>query len=640
MKQPSDEDKQRFQSAMQELHGGDPKEAIRLFEKVRASWQDDPDILYLEGLAYGKLALPVEVKRVSELALQLAPEHFGALCNLANTQMLVGDTEGALDNYEKALKSKPDAPEVLDNYGRALGMLGRRDEAIAHYRKALAYQPNYAPAHAALGRAYSEAGDPGAAWNEFQLALQFDPDDYQTHLGIAGLHTGKGGLTDAEHHYKEAIRIEKHGYQAYLGLASVYLYDGKFDDALELLRQADECGPGGGPVVSACRADCLERMGRIDEAYQILTELSEQSQMTPLAVGVYSRVCRKYADCDTDKALELIDMSAGASATESAQKQNLMYAAGALLDKLGRYDEAFDYFRRANEELKVPLNRDYRKMHASLIEFFSKENMANLPRSRANSERPIFVLGMPRSGTTLTETIMATHPDVFGAGELHDIKKLVMKLGITDSDDMDAFTQQVGGLDENRMTELADEYLAKLQDVDSEARFVIDKMPHNFQYVGLIALLFPGARIIHCRRNPMDTCLSIYFQNFIWSHDYATELANIGTFYKEYDRLMRHWEEVIDIPMMIVQYEDMIEDQEGMTRKLLEFCGLEWDDSLMNFHESERLVTTASYDQVRQPIYKTSKARWKNYARHLGPLKDALPVHCVLGIEGIDLVGD
>jgi len=163
-------------------------------------------------------------------------------------------------------------------------------------------------------------------------------------------------------------------------------------------------------------------------------------------------------------------------------------------------------------------------------------------------------------------------------------------------------------------------------------------MPHNFQLIGLVSILFPEARIIHCRRNPLDNGLSIYFQSFIFSHDYATDLAAIGEFYSEYERLMRHWESVIDNPILTVQYEDMISNQEGMTRRLLEFCDLEWDDAVLKFHESERHVATASYDQVRQPMYKSSHARWKNYAKHIKPLVDALPAHCKLGIEGIDEV--
>jgi hypothetical protein len=245
---------------------------------------------------------------------------------------------------------------------------------------------------------------------------------------------------------------------------------------------------------------------------------------------------------------------------------------------------------------------------------------------------------MPRSGTSLTEQILSSHPDVYGAGELIFLKQVTAKIGKVEPGNGTYFTEKLGDMTEGELTAYANEYLERIRELNSDARFVTDKMPHNFQLVGMIALLFPGARIIHCARNPLDNGLSIYFQNFIWSHDYATDLAAIGRFYGEYERLMRHWEQVVDNPMLTVQYEDMIDDQEGMTRRLLEFCDLEWNASVMKFHESKRKVATASYDQVRQPLYRTSHARWKNYARHLGPLKQALPAHCILGIEDIDTI--
>ena len=637
MKQPSAEDKERFQHAMQALNGGEPEEAIRLFEAVRQSWRDDADIHYLEGLAYGKLGNPVKVMEVSEQALALAPVHIGALCNLANAQMLLGNPEAALENYGKALKLDPDAPGVHESYGRALGMLGRREEAVEHYKKALETRRDFAPAHASLGRAYAEGGDPESAMNEYSAALRLDPEDYQTHIGLAGLHTGLGGLPQAEQHYKEAIRIESRLDQAYIGLAGVECYKGHFDQALDLLDQADQRGTiNDSPRIQSLRADCLERIGKADQAYGILEKLAEENRMPPAAVVSYSNLCHQFGVCD--EALELIDLSAAAPATNAMDKKNLFYAAGALLDKLGRYDEAMDYYRRANETVKSPVKHDTKTMHDNLIRYFSKEAMARLPRAQTSSSRPVFIVGMPRSGTTLTEQILASHPAVFGAGELADIKRLTQQLLEPGAAQNLDYASGIEKTAQSRLTEIANNYLGTLQELDSEARFVTDKMPHNFQHLGLIALLFPEARIIHCQRNPLDNGLSIYFQNFIWTHDYANDLASIGRFYSEYERLMRHWKAVIDIPMLTVQYEDMIEDQEGTSRQLLEFCGLDWDDAVMQFHRSQRTTATASYNQVRQPIYKTSHGRWKNYARYLTPLKKALPAHCVLGIEDIDLV--
>ena len=569
MKTPTEQEKQQFQRAMDEFRHGDPSKAIRLFEEVRASWQDDADILYFEGCAWGKLGQPDRVKTLSEQALSLKPDHFGSLCNLANALMLTGDEEGALENYEKARDINPDAPDVLNNYGKALGMLGRREEAIELYKGAVEKRPDYASAHASLGEAYSQGGQPGAAMQEFKLALELDPNEFRAHLGIGGLYTGGGGLEMAEHHYKEALRISGNSIEAHLGLANFEALKGNRRRALEILTDAENLGIGDDFVIAACKAECLEHLGEGDKAFAIVQELAEQDRMTPTAIRTYAKLCSKFGDCDT--ALEFIDMSAEAPSTDSGQRQSLFYAAGALLDKLGRYDEAFDYYRQANEAVEVPYRLDVRGINDRLIGFFSRDSLANLPRATTGSERPIFILGMPRSGTSLTEQILSSHPDVFGAGELTNLKQM----GYDMCDDI---TQEgvgyLGVLDKlpaEELTTLASRYLDEISTLNSDCRFVTDKMPHNFQLIGLITILFPQARIIHCRRNPLDNGLSIYFQSFIFAHDYATDLAAIGEFYDQYDRLMRHWESIVDNPMLTVQYEDMVSDQEGMTRKLLEF---------------------------------------------------------------------
>ncbi len=619
---PSEKDKKFFKKAMQALNGGDPRQAIKLFDKVRKSWGNNPDIWYLLGLAYGKLNDVQKVKRVSKQALEMAPTHFGALCNLANAQMESGESEAALENYDKALKAKPDAPEVFDNYGRTLAMLGRREEAIEYYNKALKYNPNHGPAHAALARAYSEAGKPVDALKKFQQALKLSPELFEAHVGIGAVYSGMGGKKEAEFHFNEALRVNDKDPQIFFGLAHVKRAAGDYDDALDILIKAEQYTEKNCPKLLALRADILEHKGDAEQAYKIVSDLLDVD-MPPKAVAVYSRVCRKFNTCE--RALEQIALAVEQPTTVTSEKQMLMFSAGDLLDKLGRYDEAMDYYQQANKMITVQCNREkYRQQHNDLINFFSKSALADMPCAQIGSSRPIFILGMPRSGTSLTEQILATHKDVYGAGELEHIKQLSSLIRNTDPQATGDYPTRMANIDQVKLTELANIYLDKLNNLNSDASYVTDKMPHNFLHIGLISLLFPEARIIHCRRNPLDNGLSIYFQNFIWTHDYALDLADIGFFYSEYERIMKHWEDVIDIPIMTVQYEDMIEDQENMSRQILDFCGLAWDDSVMNFYDSKRDVATASYDQVRRPIYKTSKERWKNYEKHIEPLMDEL----------------
>ncbi len=623
MQAPSERDKKRFKKAMDELNSGSPREAIKLFDKVRKSWGDNPDIWYLAGLAYGKLNDMKKVKQVSMRALDMEPGHFGALCNLANAQIGLDETEAALKNYDKALLAKPEAPEVLDNYGRALASIGRREEAVEYYQKAIKCNPHHGAAYAALARTYAESGKPIEALKVFRQALKLTPNLFEAHVGIGALFCGMGGKQEAEFHFNEALRINKQDPQIFFGLATARRIAGDFDGALDALYQAERYTEGSDPKLLAIRADVLEHKGDKEQAYSIVSQLLE-GDIPPKAIAVYSRVCRKYDNCAG--VLEHIDRAAERPEIVTTEKQMLMYAAGDFLDKSGDYDEAMAYYHKANNLVDVQCNRDrYEQNHNDLISCFSKQALAEMPRAQTASKRPIFILGMPRSGTSLTEQILASHKDVYGAGELEDIKKISTLIKKTDPQAGGYYPTRMENIDQTKLTELANTYLGKLNDLNSEARYVTDKMPHNFLHIGLISVLFPDARIIHCKRNPLDNCLSIYFQNFIWTHDYALDLADTGFFYSEYERIMQHWENVIENPILTVQYEDMVADQEAVSRKIFEFCDLEWDDSALDFHKTKRNVSTASYDQVRQPIYKSSMERWRNYYEHIRPLYDELP---------------
>jgi hypothetical protein len=217
---------------------------------------------------------------------------------------------------------------------------------------------------------------------------------------------------------------------------------------------------------------------------------------------------------------------------------------------------------------------------------------------------------------------LASHPAVFGAGELEDIRKVSQALSTHYQPVAYPECMNLSGFDV--LAGLTAEYHAHLRSLSPVATRVTDKMPHNFLHLGLIQVLFPGARVIHVSRDPLDTCLSCYFQEFSASHSYAYDLTLLGGYYRQYERLMEHWRRVLDIPMLDVRYEDLVDDQAGTSRRMIEFCGLEWDDRVLRFHETQRNVATPSFEQVRQPMYKKSVQRWKNYEAHLAQLVAAL----------------
>jgi hypothetical protein len=257
------------------------------------------------------------------------------------------------------------------------------------------------------------------------------------------------------------------------------------------------------------------------------------------------------------------------------------------------------------------------------MEFFSAERLAERPRGGNESKLPVFIVGMPRSGTSLVEQILSCHRDVYAAGELRNIRKLTVSL-VPNFDKRNDEADAPVRLDQPLLSAAAERYLDQLRKTAGDAIRVTNKMPYNFLYLGLIALMFPRARIIHCVRDPIDTCLSWYFQNFERGNFSSFDLRHAGLYYRQYERLMAHWGEVLDLPIMEVRYEEHVGAPEKVCRDMLDFLELDWDPACLRFHESSRFTRTASRDQVREPIYTSSAGRWRNYEPHLGPLIEAL----------------
>jgi hypothetical protein len=303
----------------------------------------------------------------------------------------------------------------------------------------------------------------------------------------------------------------------------------------------------------------------------------------------------------------------------------LHFAAAALLDRAGRYDEAFEHARRGKEGRRP----DYDPSHNSQwidchLEYFTPAKLQSLPRASHGSRRPVFIIGMPRSGTSLVEQILASHSQVHGAGELRTLMSIRRAAWTSLWAAEKPYPDLLDSMSKSIADELAGVYLSTIAALDERTTYVIDKMPDNFLLLGLIATLFPDSRVIHCTRNPLDTCLSCYMTYFAGGQEYSHDLAHLGSFYRDYDRLMKHWATVLNYPLIEINYENLIHDMPGQARQLLVQLELPWEDACLNFHQTKRPVLTPSSDQVRRPVYATSVGRWKHYAKHLSPLIAAL----------------
>lgn len=554
-------------------------------------------------------------------ASKLQPGFFEALNNLGAALLQLERFEEALPCFEEAARLNSGNSEVYRSLGSTYQHLGRGDQAVASFRRAAQIRPSDPKTWSALGEALLAQGNYRDALAAYQQAQRLSPDDPDLLNRTGHLHQYMGNLEEALPCFRGALQRNPRMIETIVHLGNTLTTLTRFDEARQCLESALRDNPGE-PRLLGVLANVYEKLGDQDKAHEILRPLVESRVSEPTVAVVFGNIS-KHVD-RRDEAIQYIEDLLRDTRITSADRQQLHFVAGKLYEAKKYYDEAFQHYKNANEVVKQsydPANQV--RLVDDLISTYTAEFMAGAPRASVRSDRPVFIVGMPRSGTTLVEQILASHPQVFGAGELTDVFGLMAELpGLLGTKEPHPHCMKQ--LNQSALDTLAQRYLAHLAAMSADAARVTDKLPSNFLLLGFIELLFPQARIIHCLRDPCDTCLSCYFQDFGSRHAYSADLTHLGLYYREYQRLMQHWKKVIRLPFLEIRYEDMVNDQETWSRRLVEFCGLPWDDRCLRFYESGRAVNTASYDQVRRPMYKTSAGRWRRYEKHLEPLITAL----------------
>ncbi len=529
-----------------------------------------------------------EAERHCRWVLKQHPEHPDVLHLLALVMKDGGRLNAAVDYLERALKVRPDDPLSLNNLGNVLREQGRVAEAILRYQAALHQDPTYLSAHYNLGVALLAASKPEQALASLQRVVNQSPDDAGawSQLGAALLDLGRDD--EAMTASRRSLELEPLSADGWNGLGLIQADRGEFDEALRCYRRALDIEPG--HVKAAINLCKIRRFESVDEPEQILVE----------------RALAQTASAD--------------------DRADLHFALGKINDDCGRYTQAFDHYRQANDRRAATVRYNPRKAEAEvtrLIEIFDQQFFQARNGFGDESELPVFILGMPRSGTTLVEQILAAHPKLHGAGELMELSELAAGLSARIGSGA-AYPDCVADMDAAQSRAVAKEYIATLRGRAPEAERVSDKMPGNFRFLGLIALLLPRARIVYCRRHPLDVALSIYFTDFSAGHQYSHTLEHIAAQFRQLLRLMRHWRSAIPSPIHELRYEDMVAEPEAQIRALLEFLGLDWDQRCLDFQNVNRQVHTASAWQVRQPLYVRSVGRWRRYRQQLKPFMHAL----------------
>jgi tetratricopeptide (TPR) repeat protein len=445
---------------------------------------------------------------------------------------------------------------------------------------------------------YQQQGYLEQAENLCRQILQTAPDhaDALHLLGALGdALLERDQLEAAGRCYRDALRGSPESAAILNSLGYVLQQQGKLDEAL------------------ACHQEALRHQPGDAQAYYYLSLFAKQGRFT-------------FAEADLDGLRTLL-----ARADLPPDDGNLLaFTVATILDLRGAYDEAFAYYRQGNELRRQAALQKGIAFHADryaafvdqLLRIYDGAYFARVRGFGSDSQRPIFVVGMPRSGTTLVEQILASHPQVHGAGECWEIPHVMDALPAF-LKTAEKYPSCVLRMSQETSRLLAERYLHALSQLNATATRVVDKLPSNFQHLGLIATLLPRARIVHCRRDARDVCVSCYTHNFR-NVPAAFTLEDLGRYYQQYDRLMAHWRRVLPAQMLDVQYEELIAKPEAVSRALVEFCGLEWDERCLAFYENARPVRTASKLQVRQPIFTQSVGRWKRYEAHLRPLLDIL----------------
>lgn len=544
----------------------------------------------LASAARAELAgLPAQAEACYRQILQQDPRFDPAWHALGLLAFHAGNVAMAVQCIDQAIACNDGAALYHRNLGEILRRQGRLEQAIAAGQKACALAPADLDAHYNLGLAYTDAQDYPNAIACYQAALRLDPRHGLSWNNLGSALEQVAGKDEARAAYERAVAIDPQHAEAQNNLGAIYSEQGNLDEARAAFQRAIDVRP------------------TFVEAHYNLSSLKSY--------------------CVGDPHLAMLEkVYAGRESLSEQARIRYSFALGKALDDIGQYDRAFAAYEEGNglQHRLLPVNEacDDAEL-ASILAIFDEAFFASRRgwKGAADGRTPVFIVGMPRSGTTLLEQILSSHPSVHGAGELADLHQVVTEAA--GSDGTRPFSGGVAMLGEADIERIGRAYLERVWKHSPGSRFITDKMPANFFYLGIIHLALPQARIIHAMRDPMDSCFSCYSRLFNSTMGFAYDQGTLGRYYVRYMTLMQHWHKVLpEGTILDLPYEDIVADTEAQARRVLEFVGLPWDENCLQFHKNERLVKTASMAQVRRPIYKTSVARWKHFARHLQPLHE------------------
>ena len=598
---------------------GQFKSAVKAYEQAISIKPDSVEVHNNLGNVlkeFGQLNKAIESYKK---AISINSEYPTLQNNLGNAFKELGKMDEAVDAYQKALILNPENPETHNNLGEIFRELNELEEAIEHYKESIHLDPDNFDAHNNIGTIYRDLNHFDKAIESYQKAISIYPEYAEAFNNLGNIFKEKGQLEDAVKYYHMALSIDSGYFEAYFNLGVAHQKYGKSNDAIRSYVKALDINPD---YVDAHNnlANIYQELGQTDKAISGYTEaLKIDSSLAKIHRNL--SILKKYKEGD-EQISQMKDLLSQEKINIS-DRINLCFALAKVYRDLDNKDELFKFLNKGNQLRKKQLNysiNDDKERHYSYRSLFESHSsvLDESLKFKPTAIRPIFIVGMPRSGTTLLEQIFSSHHAVYGAGESVALIKVISKL-------VSSLLTHNTKLSKETFRNIRHEYLDFLSSLNINESIITDKMPINYEYIGFILKAIPEAKIVHIKRDSMATCWSIYYNYFsARGLGFPYDMDDLSGYYKSYVELMNYWHTLFPNKIYDICYEDLTTNQEEETRKLLEYCELEWDDNCLNFHKNKRAVLTASSSQVRQKMYQGSSEAWKKYENYLQPLIEGL----------------
>jgi tetratricopeptide (TPR) repeat protein len=596
-------------------------DAASLFRRAIKVDRASADAHHHLAVALSGLKRHDEAIKRYEKALAINPALAEAHNNLAHSLQTLCRMDEAMAHYQKALAIKPDYPEAMNNLGIVLQALGRSAEAMMQYEKAVAARPSFIDARKNLGNLLGAGGRHGEAMAQYEVVLVARPNDAGAHLGLGNILSSLDQPDAAMTHYRAALRCDPRSVEAHNALGGALHMLGRSEEAIRHHREALAIKPGDVDAHNRL-GTVFQALGRSDDAS---AAFEKAVALSPGNAGNYWNLAnsKRFAPHDPHLA-GMLALAQDQASLGAEQRIELFFALGKAFGDIDDIEQSFHYLLQGNTLKRSLVDYDEAAALGRLARMRSAFTPELVREKRAlgdPSDAPVFIVGMPRSGTTLIEQILASHRQVFGAGEIRVLANIAERISGPKGA---MFPEAVSTMSGEDLRQIGQQYVNAVRRFAPEAARITDKMPGNFALAGLIHLALPGARIIHVRRDARDTALSCFSILFARGQEFTYDLAELGRYCAAYRRLMDHWHDVMPGAMLDVHYEDVVADLEVQARRIIAYCGLEWDDRCLEFYRTERSVRTASANQVRQPIYRSAVGRWRAHEERLRPLLQAL----------------